>query len=186
MICNGMQKAILAASNWGKIATGMGLSTAGSRALSAAAFYFVCSISMNFLNKVVVSSYGFNYPFFIMACQVSKSKWYYFAHIYRASYPFVSLDDRYCGAAGPVPPVRAPHLPVGVHVPLRSCISSRVALLRSPRHPQPLGPPRNEHPHVRRHQEVHAARQPRTQRRHSKETTSVQVISRLTDRLLIK
>ena len=35
-----------------------------------AAFYFTCSISMNFLNKAVVSSYNFNYPFFIMACQM--------------------------------------------------------------------------------------------------------------------
>ena len=33
-------------------------------------FYFTCSISMNFLNKAVVSSYHFNYPFFIMACQM--------------------------------------------------------------------------------------------------------------------
>ncbi len=43
----------------------------GMRAsLGAAAFYFVCSISMNFLNKSVVSSFNFNYPYFIMVCQV--------------------------------------------------------------------------------------------------------------------
>ena len=77
MIFYGMQKAVLAASHWGKVGAGMGLSAAGMRALAAAAFYFVCSISMNFLNKVVVSSYGFNYPFFIMACQVRKSTLYY-------------------------------------------------------------------------------------------------------------
>ena len=28
---------------------------------------------MNFLNKAVVSSYNFNYPFFIMACQMSAT-----------------------------------------------------------------------------------------------------------------
>lgn len=41
-----------------------------SAAMSAAMFYFICSISMNFLNKAVVSSYDFNYPFSIMACQM--------------------------------------------------------------------------------------------------------------------
>ena len=40
-------------------------------AVSAAAFYFVCSLSMNFLNKAVVSSYDFNFPFFILACQMA-------------------------------------------------------------------------------------------------------------------
>ena len=40
------------------------------KALLVAVFYFTCSISMNFLNKAVVSSYDFNYPFFIMACQM--------------------------------------------------------------------------------------------------------------------
>lgn len=40
------------------------------KALCVASFYFFCSISMNFLNKAVVSSYEFNYPFFIMACQM--------------------------------------------------------------------------------------------------------------------
>ena len=40
-------------------------------AVSAAAFYFVCSLSMNFLNKAVVSSYAFNFPFFILACQMA-------------------------------------------------------------------------------------------------------------------
>ena len=37
----------------------------------AAAFYFLCSLSMNFLNKAVVSSYNFNFPFFILACQMA-------------------------------------------------------------------------------------------------------------------
>ena len=37
----------------------------------AAAFYFVCSLSMNFLNKAVVSSYAFNFPFFILASQMA-------------------------------------------------------------------------------------------------------------------
>ena len=41
-----------------------------SKVLTVAGFYFFCSISMNFLNKAVVSSYEFNYPFFIMACQM--------------------------------------------------------------------------------------------------------------------
>ena len=40
------------------------------KALFVAVFYFTCSISMNFLNKAVVSSYDFNYPFFIMSCQM--------------------------------------------------------------------------------------------------------------------
>ena len=38
------------------------------KAALVAGFYFTCSISMNFLNKAVVSSYEFNYPFFIMSC----------------------------------------------------------------------------------------------------------------------
>ena len=37
----------------------------------AAAFYFLCSLSMNFLNKAVVSSYNFNFPFFILASQMA-------------------------------------------------------------------------------------------------------------------
>lgn len=41
-----------------------------SKAFFVAVFYFTCSISMNFLNKAVVSSYDFNYPFFIMSCQM--------------------------------------------------------------------------------------------------------------------
>ncbi|XP_023323853.1 UDP-galactose/UDP-glucose transporter 7 [Eurytemora carolleeae] len=41
-----------------------------SKVLSVAFFYFICSISMNFLNKAIVSSYEFNYPFTIMACQM--------------------------------------------------------------------------------------------------------------------
>ena len=40
------------------------------KAFLVSVFYFTCSISMNFLNKAVVSSYSFNYPFFIMACQM--------------------------------------------------------------------------------------------------------------------
>ena len=42
-----------------------------TRTISAAAFYFTCSLSMNFLNKAVVSSYAFNFPFFILACQMT-------------------------------------------------------------------------------------------------------------------
>ena len=42
-----------------------------TRTISAAAFYFTCSLSMNFLNKAVVSSYAFNFPFFILACQMA-------------------------------------------------------------------------------------------------------------------
>ena len=40
------------------------------KAAAVAGFYFICSLSMNFLNKAVVTSYQFNYPFFIMACQM--------------------------------------------------------------------------------------------------------------------
>jgi len=41
-----------------------------SKSLAAALFYGLCSISLNFLNKAVVSSYNFNFPFFIMFCQM--------------------------------------------------------------------------------------------------------------------
>ena len=41
-----------------------------SKSLAAAIFYGFCSISLNFLNKAVVSSYNFNFPFFIMFCQM--------------------------------------------------------------------------------------------------------------------
>lgn len=46
------------------------LTSDNSKSLAAALFYGTCSISMNFLNKAVVSSYSFNYPFFIMVCQM--------------------------------------------------------------------------------------------------------------------
>ena len=46
------------------------LSRGWGQAALVSLFYFTCSISMNFLNKAVVSSYHFNYPFFIMACQM--------------------------------------------------------------------------------------------------------------------
>ena len=36
----------------------------------SAVFYGCCSLSMNFLNKAILSSYSFNYPFYIMACQM--------------------------------------------------------------------------------------------------------------------
>jgi len=36
----------------------------------SAFFYGFCSLSMNFLNKAILSSYSFNYPFFIMASQM--------------------------------------------------------------------------------------------------------------------
>ena len=43
-----------------------------SKSLSVAIFYGLCSVSMNFLNKIVVTSYEFNFPYFIMVCQVSN------------------------------------------------------------------------------------------------------------------
>jgi hypothetical protein len=46
------------------------LKSDNSKSTAAALFYGTCSISMNFLNKAVVSSYNFNYPFFIMVCQM--------------------------------------------------------------------------------------------------------------------
>ena len=46
------------------------LKSDNSKSLAAALFYGTCSVSMNFLNKAVVSSYNFNYPFFIMTCQM--------------------------------------------------------------------------------------------------------------------
>ena len=41
-----------------------------AKSLLVAVFYGVCSLSMNFLNKAVLNSYNFNYPFFIMSCQM--------------------------------------------------------------------------------------------------------------------
>ena len=41
-----------------------------SKSFGAALFYGLCSISMNFINKAVISSYEFNFPFFIMICQM--------------------------------------------------------------------------------------------------------------------
>jgi len=38
--------------------------------IGAAVFYGICSLSMNFLNKAILSSYTFNFPFFIMTCQM--------------------------------------------------------------------------------------------------------------------
>eukprot|EP00096_Caligus_rogercresseyi_P013825 TRINITY_DN6426_c0_g2_i1.p1 TRINITY_DN6426_c0_g2~~TRINITY_DN6426_c0_g2_i1.p1 ORF type:complete len:334 (-),score=55.42 TRINITY_DN6426_c0_g2_i1:388-1389(-) len=46
-----------------------GLSGSEIRSVYVALFYGLSSLSMNFLNKVVVSSYGFNYPSFIMFAQ---------------------------------------------------------------------------------------------------------------------
>lgn len=40
------------------------------RGFAAAVFYAVCSSSMAFLNKAVINSYEFPFPFFIMACQM--------------------------------------------------------------------------------------------------------------------
>ena len=60
---------LLAAGGGGRDGGGGGGSER-TRGAAAAAFYGVCSISLNFLNKAVVSSYGFNHPFFIMVCQV--------------------------------------------------------------------------------------------------------------------
>ena len=40
------------------------------KSLSVAVFYGVTSIGMNLLNKTIVSTYEFNFPFFIMTCQV--------------------------------------------------------------------------------------------------------------------
>ena len=54
--------------------------TAGARTMYAAGFYFLCSISMNFLNKLVISSYGFNFPGFIMVCQVSCPRLSFLLH----------------------------------------------------------------------------------------------------------
>ena len=42
------------------------------RSFLVAVFYGLVSISMNFLNKTIVSSYEFNFPYFIMTCQVSR------------------------------------------------------------------------------------------------------------------
>ncbi|KAG7167246.1 UDP-galactose/UDP-glucose transporter 7-like 1 [Homarus americanus] len=39
-------------------------------ALGAALLYGTISLSMAFLNKAVMSQYGFNYPFFILSCQM--------------------------------------------------------------------------------------------------------------------
>lgn len=41
-----------------------------NKSIWAAIFYGVCSTSMAFINKTVVTSYDFNFTFFIMACQM--------------------------------------------------------------------------------------------------------------------
>ncbi|KAL7644480.1 UNVERIFIED_CONTAM: hypothetical protein RMT77_005312 [Armadillidium vulgare] len=48
-------------------------STFRNHGFIAAVFYALCSTSMAFLNKAVISSYDFNFPFFIMACQMTLS-----------------------------------------------------------------------------------------------------------------
>ncbi|KAB7506390.1 Solute carrier family 35 member D3 [Armadillidium nasatum] len=48
-------------------------STFRNHGFLAAVFYALCSTSMAFLNKAVISSYDFNFPFFIMACQMTLS-----------------------------------------------------------------------------------------------------------------
>lgn len=55
-----------------KVLRMLGVSSSRSKmkAISVAVFYGTCSISLNFLNKAVVSSYQFNYPFFIMSLQM--------------------------------------------------------------------------------------------------------------------
>lgn len=62
-------KGISAVMNMSTLIHGV-LKSENSKSLAAALFYGTCSISMNFLNKAVVSSYNFNYPFFIMVCQM--------------------------------------------------------------------------------------------------------------------
>ncbi|XP_064078185.1 uncharacterized protein LOC135195711 isoform X1 [Macrobrachium nipponense] len=41
-----------------------------SHGFAAAVFYGICSASMAFLNKAVINTYEFPFPFFIMACQM--------------------------------------------------------------------------------------------------------------------
>ncbi|XP_076034843.1 uncharacterized protein LOC143021310 isoform X2 [Oratosquilla oratoria] len=46
------------------------MSRSSGKGFAAAVFYGICSVSMAFLNKAVISTYEFNFPFFIMACQM--------------------------------------------------------------------------------------------------------------------
>ncbi|KAG7167258.1 UDP-galactose/UDP-glucose transporter 7-like 2 [Homarus americanus] len=48
----------------------MALMRIEGQGFAAAVFYGVCSASMAFLNKGVINSYEFPFPFFIMACQM--------------------------------------------------------------------------------------------------------------------
>ncbi|XP_064078018.1 uncharacterized protein LOC135195615 isoform X2 [Macrobrachium nipponense] len=50
---------------------GMYLSSDQVAAVSSAVLYGVLSLSMAFLNKTIISSYGFDYPFFILFCQMT-------------------------------------------------------------------------------------------------------------------
>lgn len=48
----------------------MSLIGAEGHGFAAAVFYGICSASMAFLNKAVINTYEFPFPFFIMACQM--------------------------------------------------------------------------------------------------------------------
>ena len=63
------------------VARARGLSD-NTKSFSVAVFYGLCSVSMNFLNKAVVSSYEFNHPFFIMTCQVREQLLCIFQYIF--------------------------------------------------------------------------------------------------------
>lgn len=47
--------------------------TTGLLGLLIAFIYGLCSASMAFVNKAVLTSYGFNYPFFLVTCQMAFS-----------------------------------------------------------------------------------------------------------------
>ena len=44
-----------------------------SKSFGAALFYGASSISLNFINKAVLSGFGFNFPFFIMTSQMAAN-----------------------------------------------------------------------------------------------------------------
>ena len=106
--------------------------TAGARTLYAAGFYFVCSISMNFLNKLIISSYGFNFPAFIMVCQVSFSKVLDPTLCSRES---SFTDGRDSVGAGPTPPLWPP-LHNALHTALWHELLAGIPVFWTSLHPQ--------------------------------------------------
>lgn len=100
--------------------------------VTVALFYGICSISMNFLNKVIVSTYEFNYPYLIMTCQVKTKTCPPKNRVPpKQGFAFSFLaDDCHCDILGPFAAFRMPR-PQAVFVSKRSRFSTRIPVLCS-------------------------------------------------------